>query len=79
MELAKHREEELGGPLGHLTELGVPEALLNFSGSPQDRVDNVVLQAATKLSTTTGHQCYQKCMADSRSATHLGMLFSWST
>ena len=66
MELAKHREEELGGPLGHLSELGVPEQLLNFSGSPQGRASNVVLQAATKTSTATGHQCYQKCMADSR-------------
>lgn len=73
MELARHREEELGGPLGHLTELGVPEQMLNFSGSPQGRVDNIVLQAATKTSTATGHQCYQKCMADSRSGLSPGV------
>lgn len=68
MELAVHREEELGGPLAHLTELGVPQQLLNFSGSHDSKVENTVLQAATDLSTKTGHDCYQKCLADSRYA-----------
>ncbi len=66
MELAVHREEELGGPLGHLTELGVPSNLLNFSGSHSDRTENIVLQAANKLQTSTGQECYERCVGDSR-------------
>ena len=63
-----HREEELGGPLGHLTELGVPQNLLNFSGAYTDRASNVILKSATKLQAATGHECYQHCLADSRCA-----------
>ncbi|CAL8464438.1 g3973 [Coccomyxa elongata] len=66
MELAVHREEELGGPLGHLTELGVPPNLLNFSGVHTERTSNTVLKAATKLQAATGNECYQHCLADSR-------------
>lgn len=61
-----HREEELGGPLGHLTELGVPPNLLNFSGVHTERTSNTMLKAATKLQAATGNECYQHCLADSR-------------
>ena len=66
MELAVHREEELGGPLGHLTELGVPQNLLNFSGVYTERTSNTVLKAASKLQAASGNECYQHCLADSR-------------
>lgn len=66
MEQAKHREEELGGASGHLVQLGVPADALHFSGDPVKRVRNTVLQAATQLTTQTGHQCHQRCVADSR-------------
>ena len=66
MQLAIHREEELGGPLGHLTDLGVPQNHLNFSGDPTKRVRNTVLKAATKTKTMTGDECYNMCAKDSR-------------
>lgn len=66
MQLAIHREEELGGPLGHLTDLGVPNNLLNFSGKPTERVKNTVLKAATKTKTKTGDECYNMCTKDKR-------------
>ena len=68
MQLAIHREEELGGPLGHLTDLGVPKNNLNFSGKADERVKNVILKAATKTRTKTGDECYDMCLADSRCA-----------
>ncbi|KAK9903381.1 hypothetical protein WJX75_004474 [Coccomyxa subellipsoidea] len=66
MERAVHREDELGGPLGHLSELGVPQNLLNFSGVYTERTSNTILQSATKLQAATGDQCYQHCLANSR-------------
>ena len=68
MQLAIHREEELGGPLGHLTDLGVPKNNLNFSGKADERVKNVILKAASKTKTKTGDECYDMCLADSRCA-----------
>ncbi len=66
MELARHREEELGGSHGHLTELGVPEPFLDALAPPAERVRNIVLKSARQHSTATGQQCYQACLADSR-------------
>ena len=66
MQLAIHREEDLGGPLGHLTDLGVPSALLNFSGDPAERVKNTILKAAIKTKTKTGDECYNMCLKESR-------------
>lgn len=66
MQLAIHREQELGGPLGHLTDLGVPSNLLNFTGDPALRVKNTVLKAAAKTTTKTGDACYDMCLKDSR-------------
>ncbi len=66
--MAIHREEELGGPLGHLTDLGVPRNNLNFSGKADERIRNVILKAAKETKTKTGDECYDMCLADSRCA-----------
>lgn len=54
MERATAREAELGGPLPHLTELGVDEADLRAYGAGNDaRTSNTVLQAAKSHRTST--------------------------
>jgi len=54
MERATAREAELGGPLPHLTELGVDEADLRAYGAGNDaRTTNTVLQAARSHRTST--------------------------
>ena len=62
MQLAIHREEELGGPLGHLTDLGVPQQPAELLWGPCcKRVKNTVLKAAAKTKTMTGDACYNMC------------------
>jgi hypothetical protein len=70
MELARHREEQLGGSHGHLTELGVPDAFLGALAAPTAPARNTVLRAARQHATPTGNACYQACLADARCALH---------
>ena len=66
MELARHREEELGGSHGHLTELGVPEPFLTRSRRRPSACATSCSRARASTAPATGQQCYQACLADSQ-------------